>query len=85
MNSQNKRLHRSGCEMRVWSIFADLLDSLSMASFYELLGLGEGACMKALDLAGADCAYQHYVDNCQRLGTRPMPWNRALAKWIETF
>jgi len=53
--------------MRVWSNFADFLYSPGMARFNELLGLGEGANMKALDMADADCTYQRYIDRCQRL------------------
>ena len=61
----------------------DFLVSPSVARLYELLDLKED--MKALELAGADRAYQHYVETCQRLGTKPMPWDPELAKWIETF
>ena len=62
-----------------------LAPSPSVARLCELLGVVEGTYMEAFDLLGADRAYQHYVENCQRLGTKPMPWGRALAKWIETF
>ena len=69
----------------VWSTFANFLDSPSMARFYEPLGLSDRGHMKALDMVNARCTYRRYIDNCQRLGTRHGPWNRALAKWIETF
>ena len=76
---------RSGSETRVRSNFVDFLVSPSVARLYELLDLEEDADMKALELAGADRAYQHYVETCQRLGTKPIPWDPELAKWIETF
>ena len=75
---------RSDSEPRVWSNFVDFLVSPSVARLYELLDLGEDADMKVVDRADADHAYQHYVETCKRLGTKPSPWDRELAKWIET-
>ena len=75
---------RSDSNTRVRSDFVDFLVSPSVARLYELLDLGEDADMKAFELADADRAYQHYVEACKRLGTRPIPWDRELAKWIET-
>ena len=82
MNKECRR--RSGSETRVRSNFVDFLVSPSVARLYELLDLEEDADMKALELAGADRAYQHYVETCQRLGIKPIPWDPELAKWIET-
>jgi len=76
---------RSSSETHVRSNFVDFLVSPSVARLYELLDLEEDADMKALERAGADRAYQHYVETCQRLGTKPIPWDAELAKWIETF
>ena len=49
------------------SDFVDFLVRPNVARLYELLDLGEGADMK-----DADRAYQHYVETCKRLGTKPI-------------
>ena len=85
MTNENGCRHRSGSETRAWSNFVDFLASPSVPRLYGLLGLVEDAHLEALNLVGAGRAYQHYVENCQRLVTKPRPWDRALAKWIETF
>ena len=76
---------RSASETRVRSNFVDFLVSPASPGSTNCRNLKEDADMKALELAGADRAYQHYVETCQRLGTKPIPWDPELAKWIETF
>jgi hypothetical protein len=61
------------------------LASPGVARLYELLDVVEGMYMEALDLASADRAYQHYVENCQRLGSKPLPRERALVKWSDAI
>jgi len=78
------RRRRYGSEPDVRSHFVDFLVRPSVARLYELLDLGEDADMKAFEPADADRAYQRYVETCKRLGTKPIPWDRELAKWIET-
>ena len=70
---------RSSSEPGMRSDFVDFLVRPNVARLYELLDLGEGADMK-----DADRGYQHYVETCKRLGTKPIAWDRELAKWIET-
>jgi hypothetical protein len=84
MINEHRCRRRSGSETRVWSNFVDFLANPSVAGLYELMDLGGGAEMKALEPAGADRAYRLYVETCQRLGTKPIPWDAELAKWIET-
>jgi hypothetical protein len=67
----------------VWKRFVDFLDGPRAALFNEWLRVREGSYRKPLDPVRVDRAYRHYVHRCERLGTTPLPWDRALAKWIE--
>ena len=85
MTNETEYGHRSGPETSVWNNFVDFLASLSVGRLCELLAFENGAYPKVVDREGIHRAYQRYVENCRHLGTKPMPWDRALAKWIEKF
>lgn len=57
--------------------------SPSVARLYELLDVVDGTYMELMELLSAHRVYQHYVENCRHLGTKPMPLDRALAKWLD--
>ena len=80
MMGMNKgRRRRTGFEPVVRSNLLDLLVRPSVGRLYALLDRGEDTDMKECELADADRAYQHHVETCERLATKPVRLDRELA------
>ena len=59
--------------------------SPSVATLCELLDVVDGTYMEVIDLLSLHTVYQHYVENCRRLGTKPMSLDSAMAIWLDAI